>query len=243
VSDAIVWHDVECGSYDADLPLWEELAEAVGEPILELGCGTGRVALHLARRGHGVHGLDTDASLLEALEERAAAAGLDVPTERADIRTAPLPDESYRLVIAPMQLIQLLDGPAGRSAALGNVAGALRPGGLAALALVEGSEDATGEVGPGTVPDVRERDGWLHSSLPLDVVARDGSLEVRRLRQSVAPDGGMSEHEHTDRLDVIDVAALESEARRAGLEPAGRRDVSASDLHVASTIVLLRKGH
>ena len=49
-----IWHDVECGAYGADLALWEELATAAGGPVLDLGCGTGRVVLHLARRGHAV---------------------------------------------------------------------------------------------------------------------------------------------------------------------------------------------
>jgi hypothetical protein len=40
VSDAIVWHDVENGGYDADLPLWRELARQAGGPILDLGAGT-----------------------------------------------------------------------------------------------------------------------------------------------------------------------------------------------------------
>jgi len=56
-SAAVIWHDVECGGYEGDLALWRELA-AAGGPILDLGCGTGRVALDLARRGHRVHGLD-----------------------------------------------------------------------------------------------------------------------------------------------------------------------------------------
>ncbi|HWB68631.1 MAG TPA: class I SAM-dependent methyltransferase, partial [Solirubrobacterales bacterium] len=68
---AAIWHDVECGGYAADLPLWEELAERCEGPVLELGCGTGRVAVHLARRGHETIGLDRDRELLGALRERA----------------------------------------------------------------------------------------------------------------------------------------------------------------------------
>ena len=45
---AIAWHDAECGSYRADLPLWRELADEAGGPVLDLGCGSGRVALDLA---------------------------------------------------------------------------------------------------------------------------------------------------------------------------------------------------
>ncbi|HEV2726755.1 MAG TPA: class I SAM-dependent methyltransferase, partial [Solirubrobacterales bacterium] len=72
MSATAIWHDVECGSYAADLPLWEELAERCGGPVLELGCGTGRVALHLARRGHRVIGLDRDRELILEFSERAA---------------------------------------------------------------------------------------------------------------------------------------------------------------------------
>jgi SAM-dependent methyltransferase len=69
---AVIWHDVECGSYTADLPVWRDLAERAGGPVLELGAGTGRVALDLAGHGHQVTALDADAELLAA----AAAAGV-----------------------------------------------------------------------------------------------------------------------------------------------------------------------
>ena len=68
---AVIWHDVECGAYDADLALWRELAAAAGGPILDVGAGTGRVALDLARHGHEVVALDSDPDAAR----RAARAG------------------------------------------------------------------------------------------------------------------------------------------------------------------------
>jgi protein-L-isoaspartate O-methyltransferase len=74
-ADAVAWHDTECGAYGADLALWEELT-AHGGPVLELGAGTGRVALHLARAGREVIAIERDAELAAEQERRAAAGGL-----------------------------------------------------------------------------------------------------------------------------------------------------------------------
>jgi SAM-dependent methyltransferase len=240
MSEAAIWHDVECGAYSEDLAVWERLAEAHGSPILELGAGTGRVALHLARRGFEVTAADADESLLLALERRARDESLPVGTLRADVRELPAPERPYPLVIGAMQLIQLVQGEAGRRATLAGIARALTADGVAALAIVEGAEGAVGTAGPDTVPDVREVGGWVHSSLPLGVDARNGHLEVRRLRQRVSPDGDLRESEHMDRLDVIDAGALEAEAEVAGLRRAGRLEIAQSELHVGSTVVLLR---
>ena len=49
---AVIWHDIENGSYSADLPLWLELAAEAGGPVLDLGAGTGRVARALHGGGH-----------------------------------------------------------------------------------------------------------------------------------------------------------------------------------------------
>src|ERR1700724_1119764 len=79
----VIWHDLECGGYDADLALWRELAGgsndgSSADPILEIGAGSGRVALDLARAGHRVTALDLDRRLLDALSTRAAGAEGDV---------------------------------------------------------------------------------------------------------------------------------------------------------------------
>ena len=237
----VIWHDVECGSYADDLGPWEDLARRHGEPILELGAGTGRVALHLARRGYAVDTIDIDPELVAELGERAAAGGLAVTARVSDVRSLDAEEDTYRLVIGATQLIQLLGGSAGRVTALEGIARALAPDGVAALGIVEGPV-TVGEGAPDIIPDVREVDGYVHSSLPLGIDSDDALLQVYRLRQTVAPDGNLTETEHIDRLDILDGATLAAEARRAGLEPAGRIEVAETERYVGSSIVLLREG-
>ncbi len=236
----VIWHDVECGSYADDLSHWEELARRHGEPILELGAGTGRVALHLARRGHRVDAVDIDPELVAELGDRASAGRLEVTARLSDARSLEAEAGTYRLVIGATQLIQLLGGPTGRARALEGIARALAPGGIAALGIVQGPI-TVGEDAPEILPDVRELDGHIHSSLPLGIHSDDERLEVHRLRQTVAPDGRLSESEHIDRLDILDAETLEAEASGAGLEVAGTLEVAETDRYVGSSIVLLRK--
>jgi SAM-dependent methyltransferase len=58
------FYDLENASLTEDLPLWEELAGEFGGPILELGCGAGRVLMHLARAGHAAVGVDSSGEML-----------------------------------------------------------------------------------------------------------------------------------------------------------------------------------
>lgn len=241
---AVVWHDVECGAYAADLALWDELAETAGGPVLDLGCGTGRVALRLAASGHRVQGLDLDPELVAAFNERAGE--LPARAGVGDARDFQLGDE-YGLVIAPMQLLQLFAGDGERIACLGSVASHLRPGGGLAVAIVEdvfGAErEGSGDSrrGPGAMPDAREVDGWVYSSLPLETVVDSGEMVVRRLRQTVAPDGELSDEVDEIWLRGLGAAAVEAEAVAAGLRPAGRRAIGATPDHVGSTVVLLER--
>lgn len=234
---AAIWHDVECGSYDADLPLWEELAERHGGPILELGCGTGRVALHLARRGHEVIGLDRDRELLDVLDERAEA--LELTTLPADARAFELAQEAG-LALAPTHLLQLLPSQEERAECLQSVAKALRPGGLLAATIIEEMPEPDGA--PPPLPDVREVDGWVYSSLAVEAAIGPGEIIVRRLRHAVSPEGELSEEPNEVRIATFPAASLEAEAEAAGLKPAGRCEIAPTELHVGSVVVLLERG-
>jgi SAM-dependent methyltransferase len=234
---SVVWHDVECGAYAADLPLWAELAEASAGPILDLGCGSGRVALYLGRRGHTVTGLDIDAGLVASLAERASE--LPVDASIGDATDFALGEVAFGLIVAPMQLMQLLDGPEGRQLCLARVAAHLAAGGLAAFAIVE-SMPAPIDAPP-PLPDAREVDGWIYSSLPIDARVESGTIRVRRLRQTVSPEGELEEELYDVGLCEMDAATLESEAAGTGLRAAGRRTIPPTDAHVGSTVVLLEK--
>lgn len=240
-TEAALWHDIECGAYEGDLALWRELSDGVEGEILDLGCGTGRVSLDLARRGRRMQGLDLDPDLVAAFNERATAAGLPARAALGDARAFEL-DGHFAMVLAPMQLIQLLDTAGDRVACLRCAARHLDAGGAVAVAIVDGFPAELTEEVPPHLPDVREVDGWVYSSLPLDAGLDAGSIVVRRLRQTVSPDGGLGEVVDEIPLRLLTAETVEVEGREAGLVPAGRRHVAPTDSHVGSTVVLLAGG-
>jgi SAM-dependent methyltransferase len=253
VNAGVIWHDIECGAYTADLPLWRDLADRAGGPVLELGAGTGRVALDLAALGHEVTALDSDAGLLEELGARAQRTGRPVKCVVADARRLPGEasgasrpleaelGEGFALVIAPMQFLQVLGGPVERAAVLRTAAEALRPGGLFAAAVAALDEAVSPDDAEPPLPDVGERDGWVYSSLPLDVRPEPGGVAVERLRQVVSPGGRLTEEHHTERLDSLSAARLEREAAEAGLTPEARHDIESTPDHVGSEVIVCRR--
>lgn len=241
--NSLIWHEVECGAYTADLALWEELAAQAEEPIMELGCGAGRVTLHLAEKtGLLVIGLDHNRKLVEAIWERAL--GTTADAEQEDVRAFEPMATKFSLVIAPMQLIQLLSDSQERLACLSCTVNSMFPGAHAAFAIVEQMPEPPP---PGTsappLPDVREIEGWIYSSLPLEPVALPDAILLRRLRQTVDPDGNMSEELNEIELATLSAETLEEEGRAVGLRPAGRREIPSTDAHVGSTVVLFEKVH
>jgi SAM-dependent methyltransferase len=203
---------------------------------LDLGCGTGRVALYLARRGCSVTGLDSESACVSAFNGRAAR--LPASAVIGDARDFTL-DSRFDFVLAPMQTIQLLTGFEERHRCLRCTAAHLKPSGMAAFAIVEKMPEPVDS--PPPLPDTREVDGWVFSSLPIDTEIGADAIRVRRLRQMVSPAGELDEEIVDVVLQALAADTLEREAEAVGLRAAGRREVPPTDAHVGSTVVLLEK--
>lgn len=237
--DLVRWHDLECGGYDVDLALWRELAAEADGSVLDVGAGTGRTTLDLARSGVEVTALDVEEPLLAELARRARAERLTVPTILADARELAV-SSRFAAILVPMQTIQLLGGAEGRARFLAAVRAHLRPGGLFAAALADALEGYDPSVSEPPLPDMADHDGTLYASRPLAVLPVAGGMMIERLREVVTPAGERTVSEDRIVLDALDADTLSAEAVAAGLTAQPHRLVPATDEFVGSAVVVCR---
>ncbi len=149
-----------------DVAFWRRVASAARGPVLELGCGTGRVSLPLARAGIRLVGIDRSVPMLDRARKGAARAFMRAsarPAEasrgvsgrartttpipkpesripprfvRGDIRALPFEARAFAMVLAPYGILQSLVRPRDLTAALASVARVLAPGGTFGIDLV-----------------------------------------------------------------------------------------------------------
>jgi SAM-dependent methyltransferase len=137
-----------------DVPFWRRVALDADGPVLELGCGTGRITVPLARAGVDLVGIDRSAPMLDRARRRLArsrirplaapAAGAlagsalrrSAALVRGDIRALPFAEGAFRTVIAPYGILQSLLADRDLAATLGAAARVLAPGGTFGLDLV-----------------------------------------------------------------------------------------------------------
>ena len=246
-----IWQDVEFGAYTGDLPLWAALAAAASGPVLEIGAGSGRVALRLARSGHDVIAVESDEVLARELmrrwrEGRRPEWGSAFAVTSGDIGApegSPSGEPgsiSPRLAIAPLHVIQQLP-PLRRASALRNLGRMLPPGGRAALVVVDEASflyEDDPALEPRT-PDMREVDGWVYASEPLWLQVDEKTIRVRRLRKRVSPDGEIERSVHDELLHRLTPDELEDEARAADLRPVARRAIASEGGEADSLAVIL----
>ncbi|MEO8606311.1 MAG: class I SAM-dependent methyltransferase [Chloroflexota bacterium] len=79
-------YDAEDAGYVADIPLTEQLAQSHGGPILDIACGTGTMAIYLAKQGYAVTGLDIIPEMTNWAAQKAIAQNVSVEWVLADAR-------------------------------------------------------------------------------------------------------------------------------------------------------------
>jgi SAM-dependent methyltransferase len=175
-------YDPWSASVIEDISFYVDLALAAGGPVVELGFGTGRVAIPTAMAGVHVIGVDSSAGMLAVCGEHARAAGVEgrLDLRRGDLRAPPV-DERVRLVTCPFRAFLHLSSDEQRLEALGAARELLEPGGRLAFDVFEPSRD-----------DIEETHGrWIEREPGIEERA-DWDLEAQTLTLSVRGDRGAS---------------------------------------------------
>lgn len=127
--DDASFYDLQYQSYRDDLAFYRNLALDRPGDVLEIGAGTGRVTVELARLAASVVALEPSASMREAARERLDAGGLSERVELRDLDARSLDvDAAFDLAVAPFHVLNELRTLADQDAVLSAVRRSLRPG-------------------------------------------------------------------------------------------------------------------
>lgn len=126
------FYDDDYRHYQDDLELILDLADQTGDPILELGCGTGRVLQPLVAAGHTVTGVDISPALLNLAraKTRDMQHATRLTVHQADLRTFDLPDHTFAFAFCTSNTLMHLGTQTDQLAVLRNAHRHLRPGGF-----------------------------------------------------------------------------------------------------------------
>lgn len=125
-------YDVVNDDKGSDVDLYLDQAKRAADPVLEIGCGTGRVYLELLSAGVDAYGIDASPSMLRELRENAEARGLSPAVRRADMRSFSF-DREFGLITIPFQAFRYNLTPDDQLATLRNVREHLADGGRLVL--------------------------------------------------------------------------------------------------------------
>jgi len=209
-----------------DVAFWQRMAALAGGAVLELGCGTGRVSLPLARGGVALVGIDRSAAMLARAAQRARGlrrnrvrgqdgVGGSLTLVRGDIRALPFRVRRFSMVLAPYGILQSLLGDRDLAATLDSVGRVLAPGGTFGIDLVP------------DVPSWREYDnrvqlrgraaGGAHLTL-IESVRQDPRRRLTTFEQRYVERRGRRNVEHRFSLTfrTLSVTQMTSRLERAG---------------------------
>jgi SAM-dependent methyltransferase len=164
-----------------DISFYVEEAGRSGGPVVELGVGTGRVAIPIAAAGIRVIGVDSSRGMLEVAAEQARKAGVDtlLDLRLGDLRDPPV-DEQVPLVTCPFRAFLHLQGEGDRPRALHSAYKLLRPGGRLIFDVFTPGDDDIADTHGRWIerePGIEERALWDTESRVLSLSVRGPSGE------------------------------------------------------------------
>jgi ubiquinone/menaquinone biosynthesis C-methylase UbiE len=171
-------------------------------PVLELGCGTGRITLPLAAVGITTVGIDLSVPMLQVLQRKAAAASAsNRPLLLAMNMAQPALAGTFAAVLCPFSAFTYLLEDRDRQAALAFIRRALRPGGRFAMDVFLPDPALEARAGEGEVFDYRRRlpdGGWLERHKTIASNVRPGINRIRRRYSFFAEDGSAEREVRTE---------------------------------------------
>jgi SAM-dependent methyltransferase len=131
------YYDLLYGTREDDLDLWLNLAEEIAGPVLEIGCGTGRVTIPLLQAGYHVTGIDIAAEAIQAAQAKFQAGGFQQQGQlhQADMRNFDLAQKDFAWAFIPINTFMHCQTLADQQATLRAVAMHLKPGGTLVIDL------------------------------------------------------------------------------------------------------------
>ncbi|MBZ0301048.1 MAG: class I SAM-dependent methyltransferase [Anaerolineae bacterium] len=100
-------YDLICDAFDEDYPVIEQWARTLGSPLLDLACGTGRMAIHMALQGYQVTGVDLMSEMIARARQKAAERAVSVEWVAADARSFHL-HQQFPFIFMLMNAFQFL---------------------------------------------------------------------------------------------------------------------------------------
>jgi SAM-dependent methyltransferase len=220
-------YDLDCGGFTADLAMYESFARRCELPVLEIGVGTGRVALHLAHAGFAVWGIDSSQAMLDRAQSKSDESLSErLHLTRADMRDLDL-GRQFDLVICPGNSFPHLLTTEDQLQCLASVRRHLAEGGLFVVALRSltaidwsaasvpavlewvrtdpASGDTVTKLVSMTYDGARQA---LHQTHVYDRTAPTGRLKQRRIAEFDLRLVGRYEMEHLLRRSELELAQL-----------------------------------